>query len=173
VLSATFVLPSDVVAAHDGIARVGVALALLAHVVAAAVWLGGAIVIAAAGLPMRDLNGLGSVVRSFSQITLVTVVTIVVSSAVIVVAGAKDVGALLTSGYGAWLLVKVAAFAAMVVVADHGRRNLDIIVLHRLRTGTDSLSGVQAWSLLMGAQLVSGAVLILATVGLVVAGPPG
>ena len=172
VLSVTFVLPSELVAEQDGIFRVVVAVALFGHVLAAAVWLGGALVIAVAGLPLRDLNGLGSVVRSFSQITLATVVTVAVSSTVLVVAGAGDPGELLTSGYGALLVVKVAVFAGMVVVANHGRHNLDVIVLHRLRTGGDSLSRVQAWSLLTGAQLVSGAVLLLATVALVALGPP-
>lgn len=170
-LSATFALPSEVVASQDGPVRALVAVALLAHVVAAAVWLGGAVVIAAVGLPLRDLHDLSAAVRSFSRITLATVGTVVVSGvAVLLVQSSR--GAPTTPGYGAMLLVKGAALAGMVVAAHHGRRRLDGMVFHRLRVGGDALSRVQASWLLIGAQLLLGAGLLGATVALAAVGPP-
>ncbi|MER7073172.1 CopD family protein [Terrabacter sp. NPDC000476] len=169
-LSATFVLPSEVHGSLDGPAGALVDVALLAHVVAAAVWLGGALVIAVVGLPTGDLHDLSAAVRSFSRITLATVATVVVSGVVILLVQASD-GASTGAGYGAMLLVKGAAFVGMVVAAHHGRRRLDGMVFHRLRVGSDALSRVQASSLLIGAQLVLGAVLLGATVALGAVGP--
>lgn len=172
-LSLTFVLPSEAVAAHGGIAGVVIAVALLAHVLAAAVWLGGIVVTAAVGLPVRDLSELSSVVRSFSRTTVATVATVVVSSVVLVAVASRDLGAWVSSGQGVALGVKALAFAAMVYVAQHGRRHLDVMLFHRLRVGADSLSRVGAWSLLIRAQLLLAAVLLVGTAAIVVSGPPG
>jgi putative copper export protein len=149
-----------------------VMVALLVHLVAAVVWLGGAVVIAVAGLPMRDLNLLSSQVRSFSRMTVSCVVGVVSSGVVLVVASSTDLLSVLSSTFGLVLLLKALAFAAMVVLADHGRRNLDEVLVHRLRTGADTLSGVQAWSLLMGSQVIGVAVLVAASVVLAMVGPP-
>ncbi|GAA5016951.1 hypothetical protein GCM10023258_02960 [Terrabacter aeriphilus] len=169
-LSATFVLPSDALASQDGPVVALVAVALLAHVVAAAVWLGGVVVIAAVGLPMGDLHDLSAAVRSFSRITLATVATVVVSGVAILLVQASG-DASTGAGYGAMLLVKGVALAGMVVAAHHGRRRLDGMVFHRLRVGSDTLSRVQASSLLVGAQLLLGAGLLGATVALAAVGP--
>ncbi|WP_076263883.1 CopD family protein [Intrasporangium flavum] len=167
-LSATFVAPPVDAAPRSPLT----AVALLAHVVAAAVWLGGAVVLAAAGLPMRDINQLSAQVRSFSRTTFACVVTVVVSSAVLVLGAGTDLSTLLTTTYGLVLAAKVLVFLAMVVVADHGRRHLDAVLLYRLRTGGDTLRGVQAWSLLMGSQLVGSTLLVIGSVVLYTVGAP-
>lgn len=147
--------------------------ALLAHVVAAAVWLGGAVVIAVAGLPMRDLNLLSSHVRAFSRMTIGCVVTVLVSSGVLVLSGSSDLYGLVSSTYGLVMLLKAVVFVAMVVIADHGRRHLDDVLVTRLRTGADTLPGIQAWSLLMAAQVVGAGILVGASVVLTMIGAPG
>lgn len=168
VLSATFVAPPADAPPRSWLTSV----ALLAHVVAAAVWLGGAVVLAAAGLPMRDLTRLSAQVRSFSRTTLACVVTVVASSAVLVLGADTDLSTLLVSTYGLVLVLKVLVFLGMVVVADQGRRHLDAVLLYRLRTGGDTLRGVQAWSLLMGSQLVGCSLLVIGSVLLHTVGAP-
>jgi putative copper export protein len=170
VLSATFLAaPADAPGPRPWL----VVVALLAHVVAAAVWLGGVVVLAASGLPMRDLDALSAEVGAFSRTTLACVVTVVVSSVVLVVGSSRaDVVGLPSTGYGLVLVVKTVMFAVMVIVADHARRRVDAVLLHRLRTGSDSLPGIQAWSLLMGSQVAGAAVLVLGSVVLFRLGPP-
>lgn len=168
-LSATFLAAPPGAAQERGSLAVA---ALLVHVVAAVVWLGAAVVVAVAGVPVRDLEALTSQVRSYSRTTSVCVVAVVASGAVLVLDARPGPGAILDSPYGVLLVLKALVFVAMLVAANRGRRTVDGALVQRLRTGADTATGVHVRSLLLVSQVVGAAVLLGASVALALVGLP-
>lgn len=92
------------------------------HLGAAALWLGGLVVVLAVALPRRDPAELGRVVPRFSSIALAAVALLVLTG---VFQSWRQVGsldALLHTTYGHLLLVKLALFVVMVGFGYLGRR---------------------------------------------------
>lgn len=166
-LTVTMVLGSDAVT----VTPVGLSVVLsFAHLLAMATWLGGLLALAAAILPRQQPTDLEELIPAVSRVSLVCIVTLVVTGAVQAVERTGGVGALASSTYGLVLLVKVAFFVGLLVLAVPARRRTDAILLGRL--DIEGLSaGTQTLALLMGAQLATAAALIVATAALVAVAP--
>ena len=141
-----------------------------AHLLAMATWLGGLLALAVVILPRQQLTDLEELIPALSRVSLVCIVTLVVTGAVQAVERTGGVGALASSTYGLVLLVKVAIFVGMLVLAVPVRRRTDAILLGRLDVEAPS-TGTQTLALLMGAQLATAAALIVATAALVAVAP--
>lgn len=97
-------------------------LALVLHILAAAVWLGGLILLVLIR-PVLDRGALGTVLLRYSSIALVAFVVVAVSGTVRASVGLGGWGALATP-YGVLVLVKVAALLAIGALGAWYRRRL-------------------------------------------------
>src|SRR5215216_397162 len=106
-------------AAAGPTAAVGAVVGVV-HFSAAAVWFGGLVLLGTCLLPRADVGLLGAVPR-FSSVAFTAMVVIVVTG---MVQGWRQVGSLPALGhtaYGRLLVVKVAAFLLLIVVASRSR----------------------------------------------------
>ena len=166
-LTVTMVLGSDAVA----VAPVWLSVVMsFAHLLAMATWLGGLLALAVVIRPRQQLTDLEELIPALSRISLACIVTLVVTGAVQAVERTGGVSALASSTYGLVLLVKVAVFVGMLVLAVPVRRRTDAILLGRLDVEAPS-AGTQTLALLMGAQLATAAALLVATAALVAVAP--
>ena len=166
-LTATMVLGSEAVA----VTPVWLSVVMsFAHLLAMATWLGGLLALAVVILPRQQLTDLEALIPAISRVSLVCIATLVVTGAVQAVARTGAVGTLASSTYGLVLLVKVAIFVGLLVLAVPVRRRTDAILLGRLDVEAPS-TGTQTLALLMGAQLATAAALIVATAALVAVAP--
>ena len=166
-LTVTMVLGSEAVALSP------VALSLpmsFAHLLAMATWLGGLLALAVVILPRQQPTVLEELIPAFSRLSLDCIVVLVVTGAVQAIQRTGGVGDLASSTYGLVLLVKVAVFVGMLVLAVPVRRRTDAILLGRLDVEAPS-AGTQTLALLMGAQLATAAALIVTTAALVAVAP--
>lgn len=141
-----------------------------AHVLAAGGWIGGLLVVLAAGIPAALAGGSGgtrrtaALINAFSPVAIVCAGTLVATG---VFAGWLHVGsfaALLSSGYGRLLSLKLATFLA---VAGFGAWNF-----LRLKPRLTSASGVHALRRSAVSEIALGAVVLLVTAILVATSPP-
>ncbi|WP_327717489.1 copper resistance protein CopC [Streptomyces sp. NBC_00490] len=111
------------------------ALADLLHLLGAALWIGGLVMLTVAVLPRRRAGELAEVVPGYSRLAAVAVTAIVGAGMVLAwqVVGSYD--SLLHTSYGHLLLVKAAVLAAVLLIAQSSRRwvrtRLDLAVLLR------------------------------------------
>ena len=92
------------------------------HLAAASVWLGGIAVLLVALLRGDESEDGAIVVRRFSGVALIAVVAVLATGTLQAVRQLGEPDALTMTSYGRLLLAKVAAFAAMVVLAVFSRR---------------------------------------------------
>ena len=93
------------------------------HLLAAAVWFGGLLALAVelAGYKPLDLHRRTLLLQRFSAMGTIAVAALVLSGIVNTVFEVDSVGALLTTAYGRWLLVKIALFLVMLALAAANR----------------------------------------------------
>lgn len=147
------------------------------HTLASAVWIGGLVVllIALHRLAQRKTDTLATtaaVVVRFSAVALIAVAAIVVTGVYRGLAELPTVGALVDTGYGVALLVKLGLFAVMMAVATYNR-----FVLHprleRAALGlSDSEQGASSALRTSVRAEVTLAVAVLVIVAVLIATPP-
>ena len=158
-------------AAAVAVAPVWLSIAMsFAHLLAMAIWLGGLLALAVVILPRQQLTDLDELLPALSRVSLVCIAVLVGTGAVQAIQRTGDLSALASSTYGLVLLVKVAVFAVLLVLAVPVRRRTDAILLGRLDVDAPS-TGTQTLALLMGAQLATAAALLGATAALVAVAP--
>jgi copper transport protein len=96
------------------------------HVAAMACWLGGLVMLAAAVLPRADSAELRAVLPRYSAIALGAVVTLIVTGGYQAWRQVGSIGALKTTDYGRILIVKLIAFAALMVAAAFSREVVNL-----------------------------------------------
>ncbi len=96
------------------------------HLVSAAVWSAGLLLVAAAlgDGPAHDPVGVARLVRRFSDVALVSLLALSAAGVAMAVPLVGSVGALWSTSYGVTLLVKLGAVAVVLVVAAYNRRAL-------------------------------------------------
>lgn len=149
------------------------------HAWATAVWLGGLLMLAVLAVPLlralgdgdRVRLGAGVVVR-FSSLAVIAVVLLVVTGVYRALAELPDFAALWTTSYGVTLLVKLAIFAAMLVLAAWNRFTLHPrLERAALGIGHDGAGALGALRASIRAEVVL-AVAVLAAVAVLVSIPP-
>ncbi|MEV6169566.1 copper resistance protein CopC [Streptomyces sp. NPDC051954] len=111
------------------------AIADLVHLLGAALWIGGLVMLTVAVLPRREPGELAAVVSGYSRLAAVSVAAIAAAGLVLAwqVVGSYD--ALLHTSYGQLLLIKTAVLGAVLVAAQCSRQwvrtRLDLAVLLR------------------------------------------
>jgi copper transport protein len=118
-LEATFVVQGDAVDGRWAPLKV---IAVLGHLTATAVWLGGLAALAAMLVSGERLNELQVILPSFRGIAIFSVVTLLVTGALHALVAAGGLGPLLDSRYGAALGVKTGILALMLMIGDRVRR---------------------------------------------------
>jgi putative copper export protein len=150
-------------------------LAILAdglHVVGAGAWLGTLLLVAMAGVPaaLRRVPGergpaVASILRAFHPLALWCVPLVLVSGLVSAWLRLGSLGALTSSRYGTYLLIKVLLFACVALTGAYNWRR----VLPRLGDEAGARQIRRTASL----ELALGAVVLAVTAALVVTKPPG
>jgi putative copper export protein/methionine-rich copper-binding protein CopC len=111
------------------------AVADLVHLLGVSLWLGGLTLLLAGVLPRRRPEELSAAVSGYSALAGVSVAAIAVAGAVLAWQVVGSFGALLHTGYGRLLLLKLAVLAVVLVIAQRSRgwvrTRLDIAVLLR------------------------------------------
>lgn len=149
-------------------------VATLGHLLAAAAWLGGLVVLAVVIVPGNHLDQLDELIPSFSDVAFVSVVTLVVTGTIHALAQAGGPSGLTSSTFGVVLFLKIAVFAGMLVLGNHGRRYVNEFVLRRARPDAAVPPGaVNTLAVVMGAELATAAALLAATALLVAVAPVG
>jgi copper transport protein len=88
---------------------------VFAHLLAVSLWVGGLIVLLLAVLPGRDRDVLAAVLPRYSRLAMVSVTVLAVMGALLAWRLVGSVNALLHTGYGHILLVKLGLFAALLL----------------------------------------------------------
>ncbi|MEV5958913.1 copper resistance protein CopC [Streptomyces sp. NPDC051987] len=111
------------------------AMADLVHLLGVSLWLGGLTLLLFGVLPRRRPEELSSTVSGYSTLAGVSVAAIAVAGAVLTWQIVGSFGALIHTGYGRLLLVKLAVLAVVLLIAQGSRgwvkTRLDIAVLLR------------------------------------------
>jgi copper transport protein len=107
------------------------------HVFAMSVWLGGLAALAVEALRSTDVDALEPVMDRFSRLAMTAVAVLVVTGGFQAVRQLESWDDLLGTSYGKWLLVKLGAFAGMLVVASASR---DIVRFEIRRSGRLALA---------------------------------
>lgn len=111
------------------------AVADLVHLLGVSVWLGGLTLLLLGVLPRRRPEELSAAVSGYSTLAGVSVAAIAVAGAVLAWQIVGSFGALVHTGYGQLLLLKLAVLAAVLLIAQSSRSwvrtRLDIAVLLR------------------------------------------
>jgi len=141
----------------------------VAHHGAAAVWLGGLLVMSRLGMTGRSPDALAWSLQRFSRLAQVAVGTLVVTGVVQAVrlTGLPDLS--LGTAHTNLLVGKVVLLGAMLAVADVNRKR----VARRFSDPRDATPGI-VWAVrrAMGVELCLGAVVVALTAALVVSPPP-
>jgi copper transport protein len=113
------------------------------HLLAMSLWFGGLAVLAIEVLRSDDVDALEPVMQRFSRVAMGTVGVIVATGAFQSVRQIAHFNDLFDTGYGRLLLVKIAAFAAVLVVASASRDivRLEISKRGRARVGNPLPAG--------------------------------
>lgn len=167
VIEATMVVQGDAV---NGGWRVVKVLAMMGHLTAVAVWLGGLVVLALVLVPGRRLADLDSIMPAFSTLVTVSVITLLVTGVVHAVAVAGGIGPLFDGPYGVTLGIKAAVFAIMLVVGDRGRQYASRVARQRRDRDAEEYpeqGEVQALAVALGAELSLAAAVLGVTAVLV------
>ena len=141
----------------------------IAHIGAACVWLGGLVVLAVVLLPRGAAAPMAGPLSSFSRLATVCVATLAVSGAFHGWRRAGSLGGLFTTGYGHAFWLKLAAVAAMLVVANGNRLYVLRHVESRPRAA-DAAPPLHVFGLFLGAEIAFGAVVMVLT-GILVGAP--
>jgi copper transport protein len=143
----------------------------LVHLVGVVVWLGGLAVLLVGVLPRRKPEELGVVVPRYSRLAMVSVALIVVGGLVLAWQVIGSVGAVLTTDHGRLLLVKLAIFAVVLVIAQASRswvaHRLDFAVVLRGDAATvrPFVYSVAAETTLVVLVLIAASLLVTASPG--------
>ena len=167
-LTVTMVLSSDTLTVAPSWLS---AVLTFAHLLAMAVWLGGLVALSAVALTREQASDVGDLVPGFSKASVACVITLAVSGALEAALRAGGFDVLLSGTYGLVLLVKVAIFGGLLVLAVPTRRHTDTVISGRFRGDTTVTTRAQTVALLMGAQLATAAALLVATAALVSVAP--
>jgi putative copper export protein len=141
-----------------------------AHVIAAGGWVGGLLVVLAAGIPAALAGGSGrarrtaALINAFSPVAIVCAGTLVATGVFAAWLHVGSFGALVQSGYGQLLLLKLAAFLA---VAGFGAWNF-----LRLKPRLTTTSAVITMRRSAASEIALGAIVLLVTAVLVATSPP-
>ncbi len=108
------------------------------HVLATSMWFGGLLVLSLEVLRSDDVDVLEPLLDRFSGFALGSVVVIVLTGSFQMLRQVEHWNLLLSTGYGRLLLVKLGAFAAVLVVASASR---DIVRFEIRRRGRPTLAG--------------------------------
>jgi copper transport protein len=107
----------------------------LVHLVGICLWIGGLAMLLFGVLPRRRPDELGTVVPRYSRLAMISVGLIVIAGVVLALQVLGSVEAVLHTGYGRLLLVKVGIVALVLLVAQASRgwvaRRLDFAVVLR------------------------------------------
>jgi copper transport protein len=126
------------------------------HVAAMAVWLGGLVVLCFVVLPRRDIREHEQVIPRFSTLGMGAIATIVVTGAYQAWRQVGSIDELKSTDYGKLLIVKLVAFAALVVAAAFSRE----VVNRRFRhvpSGDTDLTATTSDAVLVGASSTAAA----------------
>jgi len=93
----------------------------LVHVAAMACWFGGLIVLCVAVLPRRDVDELRAVLPRYSALALGAIVALVLSGVYQAWRQVGSINELKSTDYGKLLIVKLVAFAALIIAAAFSR----------------------------------------------------
>ncbi len=172
-LALTMVAQSDAV---EGPIAWLTALAVLAHLLAAATWLGGLAALAVVILPGEHVPELEGLVPTFSRTASVSVGVLVVTGVVHARVVADGPGDLTSSRYGAALLVKALLVGCLLVIGTLGRRRARAATMRQPDRATavwelGAGSGVRALGVVVGAELVTAVAILVATAVLVSVAP--
>ncbi|MGH8990871.1 MAG: copper resistance CopC/CopD family protein [Acidimicrobiia bacterium] len=153
-----------------GYARGGLAsVANVVHLGAVAVWLGGLAVLALVVLPRRRADELSFLVPWFSRLAFVSVATAVVAGIALLLLISPRWSALPGSGYGRFLLLKLALVVVLLAAASRARG----FVRKRLPgVTTDGAVGLQPFVTAVTAEVCIAASILSATAILVGRPPP-
>lgn len=97
------------------------AAAHVVHLAAISVWLGGLVVLATVVLPRHQVEELADLVPRFSRLAFRSVATAVVAGSVLLILISPRWGALPTSEYGRFLIVKLLLVVALLFAASRAR----------------------------------------------------
>lgn len=169
-LSATLVAQSNAIEGSYVLIKV---IATLGHLLATAAWLGGLVALATVIIPRENVTELDRLIPSFSKVAFASVIVLVVTGSVHALTIAGSVGELIGSDYGMWLGIKVAVFALMLILGNHGRLYVQRVIFRKMDAQqVQQSSTVQMLAVVMGAELaIAGAVLAM-TAALVAVAPP-
>lgn len=161
-IEATFVVQSDAI---DGKWAVLKVIAVLAHLSATAVWLGGLIALATVLISGQRLAELHAILPSFAGVATVSVLTLLFSGtvqALIVAGGTKQ---LFDSSYGAALIVKGSLFVLMLLIGDRGRRYAARLAHRRVDEFDETAApvGIRALTVAIGTEITLAAGVLAAT----------
>jgi copper transport protein len=92
------------------------------HLLSMATWVGGLVVLVAAVLPRREPAELRAVLPVFSRVALAAVATLAVTGTYAAWRGVGTVHAIFTTTYGLLVVVKVALFVGVLLVANLSRK---------------------------------------------------
>lgn len=143
----------------------------LVHLTGVVLWLGGLAVLLVGVLPRRRPDELGVVVPRYSRLAMVSVGMIVAGGLVLAWQVLGSVGAVLTTDHGRLLLVKLAIFALVLVIAQASRgwvaHRLDFAVVLRGDAATvrPFVYSVAAETTLVVLVLIAASLLVTASPG--------
>ena len=177
VIAGTMVTQSNAIGGRWEILKI---IATSGHVLATAAWLGGLVALAAVLIPRENLQELDRLIPRFSVVATFSVIILVVTGIVHALAIAGGIDPLVRSRYGLVLLIKVAVFALMLLMGNHGRKYAARVAFRRLHHQPEShpeslrnSSGVQGLAVVMGAELTIAFVILATTSILVMVAPHG
>lgn len=171
-LAASLVMASNAVGGPWQTAKI---VATTGHIVATAAWLGGLLALAAVLIPREHLTELDRLIPRFSVVAASSVAVLLVTGTVHALAIAGGVVPLVESRYGLVFGIKVAVFAIMLLLGNHGRRYAATVAARAKTAGTQQMQhshSVHALAVVMGAELAI-AFSILATTAILVMVAPG
>ncbi len=149
---ATMALQSDAVRSRwSGL----MVVVVMVHLTAVAAWLGGLVAMATVLLPGNRLGDLHSILPSFSKLASTCVVTLVVTGVLHGIAVAGGIRPMVSTEFGAALMLKVGVFALMLALGDRGRRYASRLAERRLEQfdETAAPAGINALAVAVGAEI--------------------
>ena len=177
VIAGTMVTQSNAIGGRWEILKI---IVTSGHVLATAAWLGGLVALAAVLIPRENLQELDRLIPRFSVVATLSVIILVTTGIIHALAIAGGIDPLVRSRYGLVLLIKVAVFALMLLMGNHGRKYAARVAFRRLHHQAEShpeslrySSGVQGLAVVMGAELTIAFVILATTSILVMVAPHG
>jgi copper transport protein len=149
---ATMALQSDAVRSRwSGL----MVVVVMGHLTAVSAWLGGLVAMATVLLPGNRLGDLHGILPSFSKVASTCVVTLLVTGVLHGIAVAGGIRPLLSTAFGAALILKVCLFGLMLSLGELGRRYASRVAERRLEhfDETAAPAGIHALAVAVGAEI--------------------